>query len=111
MAKIKKILQPEWFVEQSATWNGNYEVKFREVLTKRGYGFVFNMMQESDMFTEKFEDCKMESSSHLPFMFPELRVISSEQQTMDFNRLVRNNSKFSRKSLIHSKLRREKVKA
>jgi hypothetical protein len=53
LGKIKKIFQPDWFVEQSATWNGDYEVNFREVLTKRGYGFVFNMMQESNMFTEK----------------------------------------------------------
>jgi hypothetical protein len=59
LGKIRKILQPEWIVEQSATWNGDYEVKFREVLTKRGYGFAFNMIQESNMFTEKLEVCKV----------------------------------------------------
>jgi hypothetical protein len=55
LRKIKKSFQPKWFAQQSATWNGNYQAVFRAVLTKRGYGFAFNMMPGSKMFRKKLE--------------------------------------------------------
>jgi hypothetical protein len=53
LAKIKELYQPEWFVNQTASWNTNYEPIFVETLTRRGYGFTFNMLPASKLFTDE----------------------------------------------------------
>lgn len=47
---LKNFSQLEWFGQQSATWNSYYQPEFTEVLTPRGYGFAFNMLDPSKMF-------------------------------------------------------------
>jgi hypothetical protein len=51
--KIKKWQLHDWFVNQTASWNIHYQADFKEVITKRGFGFVFNFMSEDSLFTEK----------------------------------------------------------
>lgn len=51
--KIKRYYQTDWFTNQTASWNNRFKPEFTEVLTKLGYGFVFNMLPEMDLFTEK----------------------------------------------------------
>jgi hypothetical protein len=51
--KIKEYYQVDWFANQTASWNGLYQPTFTEVLTKRGYGFAFNMLPDSKLFTKK----------------------------------------------------------
>jgi hypothetical protein len=51
--KVKKYLQSEWFTNQTAVWNRNYKPVFKEVLTRRGYGFTFNMLPESKLFSDE----------------------------------------------------------
>lgn len=53
LPKIKKYYQSEWFTNQTASWNVNFKPVFTEVLTKLGYGFAFNMLPHSKMFTER----------------------------------------------------------
>jgi hypothetical protein len=53
MKKIKKYYQPKWFVKQKASWNLRYKPVFSEVLTKFGYGFTFNMLPKSKLFTSR----------------------------------------------------------
>jgi hypothetical protein len=53
MKKIKRYYQVYWFTNQTATWNQNYKPEFTEVLTKFGYGFAFNLLPESQLFTNK----------------------------------------------------------
>jgi hypothetical protein len=103
LGKIKKIFQPEWFVQQSATWNNNYEVQFREVLAKRGYGFAFNMMQDYNMFTEKLSRKRIQDDKFIQiifFLLSEFQVIFSEQNSSDFNQLTNTNSKIYRRIFI-----------
>jgi hypothetical protein len=54
MPKIKKYYQTEWFTNQSAIWNNRFRPEFTEILTKFGYGFAFNMLPKSELFTDKF---------------------------------------------------------
>jgi hypothetical protein len=53
LLKIKNSYQTEWFRSQTASWNSHYQPEFAEVLTKRGYGFAFNMLPESELYSEK----------------------------------------------------------
>jgi hypothetical protein len=53
VGRIKKSTQTEWFVNQTAMWNSRYKPEFAEVLTKRGYGFSFNMLPPSKLFTDE----------------------------------------------------------
>jgi hypothetical protein len=50
---IKRFYQTDWFRSQTASWNSRYRPEFSEVLTKRGYGFAFNMLAEAELFTDK----------------------------------------------------------
>jgi hypothetical protein len=51
--KVKRYLQSDWFMNQTAVWNTNYKPIFKEVLTQRGYGLGFNMLPESKLFTDE----------------------------------------------------------
>jgi hypothetical protein len=51
--KLKQYYHPEWFMQQTATWNTNFKPVFRESLTRRAFGFTFNMLDESKLFTER----------------------------------------------------------
>lgn len=53
MGKIKAYLRDSWFPNQTATWDENYQPEFTEILTRRGYGFAFNMLPESQLFTKE----------------------------------------------------------
>jgi hypothetical protein len=53
LSRIKWHYQPEWFTEHAASWNTHYKPVFTESLTKRGYGFTFNILPEKKMFTEE----------------------------------------------------------
>jgi hypothetical protein len=54
LEKIKKYYHPEWFMNQTASWNTNFRPIFTESITKgRGYGFSFNMLEDSKLFSEK----------------------------------------------------------
>jgi hypothetical protein len=49
--KIKEFYEPEWFMNQTASWNSIFKPVFTESLTRRGYGFTFNMLTESKLLT------------------------------------------------------------
>jgi hypothetical protein len=51
---IKKYFQVEWFKNQTSSWNTYYQPEFIEVLTKRGFGFAFNMLPNSKLFTDRY---------------------------------------------------------
>jgi hypothetical protein len=51
--KIKMWQLDGWFANQTASWNIHYQPEFKEVITKRGFGFVFNLLPEDLLFTEK----------------------------------------------------------
>jgi hypothetical protein len=51
---IRKYFQTEWFMSQSSSWEFHYKSEFTEVLTKRGFGFAFNMLPKSKLFTDKY---------------------------------------------------------
>lgn len=51
--KIKKDFYPEWFMNQTVSWHTIYKPIFKEVLTRRGYGYAFNMLPESKLFTKE----------------------------------------------------------
>lgn len=53
MLKVKSFYQTEWFQMQFASWNSRSPTEFKEVLTNRGYGFAFNMLDEGNLFTDK----------------------------------------------------------
>jgi hypothetical protein len=53
LAKVKTYYQTDWFKNQTASWKDRHQPEFTEVLTKFGYGFAFNMMQNSELFTDK----------------------------------------------------------
>jgi hypothetical protein len=53
LKKIKRYYRVQWFTNQTATWNTRFRPEFTEVLTKFGYGFAFNMLPESKLFTDK----------------------------------------------------------
>lgn len=40
----------DWFRNQTGSWNDLYQVPFAEVLTSRGFGFAFNVMNSSDIY-------------------------------------------------------------
>jgi hypothetical protein len=51
--RIKEYYQVDWFRNQTASWNNVYQPIFTEALTKRGFGFAFNMMPDSELFTKE----------------------------------------------------------
>lgn len=46
---IHKQVQTEWFMNLTAEWNTFYAPKFAEILTTRGYGFSFNILEAKDL--------------------------------------------------------------
>lgn len=42
-------VQTDWFKNQTAAWNTLYTPKFAEILTTRGYGFTFNILEAKDL--------------------------------------------------------------
>lgn len=40
----------DWFKNQFGTWNELYRLPFAEVLTSRGFGFSFNVLNASDLY-------------------------------------------------------------
>lgn len=50
---FKRYYQRGWFIRQSASWNSRFDAEFTEILTKRGYGFAFNMLPKSKLFTDE----------------------------------------------------------
>jgi hypothetical protein len=55
MPRIKKQLLTDWFENHTASWNNRYKPEFEEILTRRGYGFAFNMLPKSQLFTDKYD--------------------------------------------------------
>ena len=53
MSRVKELYEHEWFENQTASWNTNFKAEFTEVMTKRGFGFAFNMLPDSELFTEE----------------------------------------------------------
>jgi hypothetical protein len=53
LQKIRAYHQTKWFINQTASWNSRYQAKFTDILTRVGYGFAFNMIPNSEMFTDK----------------------------------------------------------
>jgi hypothetical protein len=53
LQRVKEYYQTEWFQNQTASWNTHFKPIFTETLTRRGYGFTFNMLDNSKMFTDK----------------------------------------------------------
>jgi hypothetical protein len=51
---IRNYFQTEWFMNQFSSWEFKYKPEFTEVLTKRGFGFAFNMLPKSKLFTDKY---------------------------------------------------------
>jgi hypothetical protein len=51
--KLKKYYRSDWFMNQTASWNGNFKPVFIESLTTRGYGFTFNLLNASKLYTNK----------------------------------------------------------
>ncbi|KAG5668268.1 hypothetical protein PVAND_016215 [Polypedilum vanderplanki] len=42
----------KWFINQTATWKRNFKPEFLRVLTRRGFGFAFNMLEPTKLFRE-----------------------------------------------------------
>jgi hypothetical protein len=53
VVKLQDYSQFEWFSNQTASWNTFYQPKFVEFLTKRGFGFTFNMLEPSKLFNDE----------------------------------------------------------
>jgi hypothetical protein len=51
--KLRNYSNFEWFANQTASWNTFYQAEFVEFLTKRGFGFTFNMLEPSKLFTDE----------------------------------------------------------
>lgn len=54
LGKVRKLFLTEWFENQTASWNTYYQPDFTEVLTKRGFGYSFNMLPALQLFTKKY---------------------------------------------------------
>lgn len=50
---MKKNSPKDWFSNQSATWNRQFEPAFAEMVTQQGMGFTFNMIDSSALFIEE----------------------------------------------------------
>lgn len=50
---LKNRSNREWFKQQKSAWNSNSQPKFVEIPTKQGFGFSFNMLKSSKMFTDR----------------------------------------------------------
>lgn len=46
------IRQPKWFESRNASWNGNVEPPFAEVLTSTLFGYTFNLIEHSELLNE-----------------------------------------------------------
>lgn len=46
---IKSRSNIDWFRNQNASWDKDYQVPFAEILTTRGYGFAFNIMDAGEL--------------------------------------------------------------
>jgi hypothetical protein len=55
MPKIKKKFLTSWFENHIASWNDHFKPEFAEILTRSGYGFVFNMLPKKLLFTDKYD--------------------------------------------------------
>jgi hypothetical protein len=53
LSNIKESYQNKWFLNQSASWDLHYQPIFTESLTRRGYGFTFNMLHDSKLLREE----------------------------------------------------------
>lgn len=42
----------DWLRAQNGSWNENFKVEFAEILTTRGFGFSFNIMDFDEIFRE-----------------------------------------------------------
>jgi hypothetical protein len=51
--KIRQSYHPKWFINQTASWNTNYKPTFVESLTKRSFGYTFNMLADSKLLTNE----------------------------------------------------------
>lgn len=47
---LKNLSTRDWFAKQSGQWNELYEAPFAELLTTRGFGFAFNLLNASDLY-------------------------------------------------------------
>lgn len=47
---LKNQSKLDWFLQQNASWNNLYRIPFAELLTTRGFGFSFNLMNSSDLY-------------------------------------------------------------
>lgn len=56
--KIKNLSEADWFERQTAEWNKRYQVEFTQIPTQQGFGFAFNMLPPSKLFTERFDRLK-----------------------------------------------------
>lgn len=46
---IQKQAQTKWFKNQTTEWNTFYAPKFAKILTTRGYGFTFNILEAKEL--------------------------------------------------------------
>ena len=44
--------QPKWFQTKNATWNGNVDPPFAEVLTSTLFGYTFNLIEQAKLLNE-----------------------------------------------------------
>jgi hypothetical protein len=56
VSATKEYYQVDWFKNQTSSWNTYYRPEFTEVLTKRGFGFAYNMLPNSKLFTDRLEE-------------------------------------------------------
>ncbi|XP_070504562.1 uncharacterized protein [Chironomus tepperi] len=89
----KNASQVEWFKQQFATWNNNFEAKFAEVRTARGMGFSFNLMDGDDVFhfesvsndLNYLSNMSTNNSEHLrPYPFQENPILMSKDDRNKF---------------------------
>jgi hypothetical protein len=50
---MKTLMNEDWFIEQSASWNKIFKAPFAARLTPYGYCFTFNIINASELLTKE----------------------------------------------------------
>lgn len=50
VSTLKNQSKLQWFSQQSGSWNKAYKAPFAELLTSRGFGFSFNILDFAELY-------------------------------------------------------------
>jgi hypothetical protein len=95
---VKEYFQVDWFKNQTSSWNTYYQPEFTEVLTKRGFGFAFNMLPNSKLFTDRYS--VVSDSLTSPILLPDSRKTSGPHRKLSQSLMAQQNLSCSLKTNI-----------